>query len=339
MKAAVTEGKGDIRIVEVPVPEPGPYQCLCKISACATCTGTDLKIIHEKLPWKQDYPGIVGHESIGTVIETGAKVRYIKNGDIRLRPTAVYPGKKSGDYYSLWGGFAEYGLVTDARALKEDFPDTQAGYEQYQLEVPAAMNLTPAEAIMLITLKETAGYVADMKVTLNKSVVVLGAGSVASAMCLFSKLLGAYPLIAVARRNAPLKKIRRFGANFTVNNAKEDMVKRVMEITGGRGADFIIDTAGDVKFFKEAMGMLGKDGKISPYATFTSADAIKDVDETKIVRSNTGEVAAHNYMLDLVRMKKVNLKNFYSHIMPFSEIEKGFEMIEKKKASKIVFEM
>lgn len=339
MKVAVTEGKGDIKIVEVPIPEPGPYQCLCKTDACATCTGTDLKIIQEKLPWKQNYPGIVGHESVGTVIETGSKVRYIKKGDIRIRPTAVYPGMRFGQYYSLWGGFAEYGLVTDLKALKEDSPDTQAGYEQYQLGVPAEMNLTPAEITMLITLKETAGYVADMKVTLNKSVVVLGAGSVAMSICLFSKLLGAYPLIVVARRNAPLKKIQRFGANFTVNNAKEYMVKKIMEITEGKGADFIIDTAGDVGLFKEAMGMLGKDGKIAPYATFTSSDALKDVDETRILQARTGEVAAHNYMLDLVRLKKVNLKNFYSHIMPFSEIEKGFEMLKKKKAFKIIFEM
>lgn len=339
MKAAVTEGKGDVRIVEVPVPEPGSYQCLCKIIACATCTGTDIKIIHKKLPWKQDYPGILGHESVGTVVQTGDKVRYIKKGETYLRPTAVYPGKKSGDYYSLWGGFAEYGLVTDNRALKEDCPDTEPGYERYQMQIPADMKISPAEAIMLITLKETAGYVADMKVSLNSSVVVLGAGPVAMAMCLFSKILGAYPLIVVARRDGPLENIRRFGANFTVNNSKEDMVKKVMEITGGRGADYVIDTAGDVKFFTEACGMLAENGKIAPYATFTSADTLKDIDATKILRANTGEVPAHNYLLDLVRMKMVNLKNFYSHTMPFSEIKKGFEMIKNKKASKIVFEM
>jgi threonine dehydrogenase-like Zn-dependent dehydrogenase len=339
MKAAVTEGRGDIRIVEMPVPKPGLYQCLCKISACATCTGTDIKIIHEQLPWKEEYPGIVGHESIGTVIETGDRVRYIKKGEIRLRPCAIYPGMKFGDYYSLWGGFAEYGLITDARAMKEDNPDTQTGYEQYQLEVPADLNISPAEAIMLITLKETAGFVAEMKVGLNRSVVVLGAGSVASAMCLFSKLLGAWPLIVIARRDEPLENMRRFGANFTINNAKEDMKKRVVELTGGKGTDFIIDTAGDVKFFTDAVGMLAENGKIAPYATFTSADAIKGVDETKILKANTGEVAAHNYLLDLVRLKKANLKDFYSHTMPFVDITKGFEMIKKKEASKIVFEM
>lgn len=339
MKAAITEGKGDVRLVDVPVPEIGPYQCLCKITAWATCSGTDMKIIYGKLPWEEKYPGILGHESIGTVIQTGDKVRYIKKGEKYLRPTAVYQGKKLGEYYSVWGGFAEYGLVTDSKALREDHPETEIGYERYQLQIPTDINISPGEAIMLITMKETSGYVADMGVTLNKSVVVLGSGPVGSSMCLFSKILGAYPLIVVARRDEPLEKIKRFGANYTVNNTKEDMVKRVMEITNDRGADYIIDTAGDVKLFTEACGMLAENGKISPYATFTSADALKDIDETKILRARTGEVAAHNYLLDLTRMKIINLKSFYSHTLPFSQIEKGFEMLKNREASKIVFEL
>ncbi|MCM8777698.1 MAG: alcohol dehydrogenase catalytic domain-containing protein, partial [Candidatus Omnitrophica bacterium] len=77
MKAAITDGKGNIWIEEVPIPEVSPYHCLCKTLACATCTGTDIKIIHNKLPWKENYPAILGHESIGKVIKTGNKVKYI----------------------------------------------------------------------------------------------------------------------------------------------------------------------------------------------------------------------------------------------------------------------
>ncbi len=339
MKAAVTEGKGDVKIVEVPIPEPGPYQCLCKTLACATCSGTDMKIIHGKLPWKEEYPAIFGHESVGTVLKTGDKVRYIKKGETYLRPTAVYPGQKFGDFYSIWGGFSEYGLITDLKALLEDNPGTEPGYMQYQMNIPSDVKISPAEAIMLITLKETAGFVADMKISLNKSVAVLGAGPVAMSMCLFAKFFGAFPLIAVARRDEPLENIRRFGVNFTVNNSKENLVEKIREITGGKGVDFIIDTAGDEKLFGEAYNMLAGNGKIAPYATFTKDDALKNLDEMKILRANTGEVPAHNYLLDLVQMNKVNLKDFYSHTMPFSDIEKGFEMLKKREAFKIVFEM
>jgi len=266
-------------------------------------------------------------------------VRYIKKGKTSLRPTAVYPGQQFGGYYSIWGGFSEYGLITDIKALLEDSPGTEPGYMQYQMNVPIDIRISPGEAIMLITLKETAGFVADMKTALDSSVAVLGAGPVAMSICLFAKFFGAHPIIAVARRDEQLKTIRRFGVNFTVNNSKEDMVKKVMEITGGKGVDFIIDTAGDEKLFTEACSMLAERGKIAPYATFTRADALKDISESKILKANTGEVLAHNYLLDLVRMKKVNLKDLYSHTMPFSEIEKGFEMLKKREAFKIGFEM
>ena len=54
MKAAITDGKGKVWIGEVPRPVPGEYECLCKTKACATCTGTDSKHIHDKLPCATD---------------------------------------------------------------------------------------------------------------------------------------------------------------------------------------------------------------------------------------------------------------------------------------------
>ncbi|MDD3726447.1 MAG: zinc-binding dehydrogenase [Candidatus Ratteibacteria bacterium] len=336
MKAAITDGKGNVWLEEVPVPEVGPYHCLCNVLACATCTGTDIKIMYGKLPWKENYPAVLGHESVGKVIKTGEKVRYVKEGDIILRPTAVYPGEKIDGYYSIWGGFAEYGLVMDTEAFLEDHPGEETGYGKFQMKVPSTIE--PADAIMLITLKETAGYVADMGITLNDSVVVLGAGPVAMSITLFCKLRGAFPVIVVARRDDPLENIKRFGANYIINNTKEDMQKKVMDITGGKGVKYIIDTAGDEKLFQDAFKILARDGKIAPYAVFPE-EVFKRVDGTKILNAQTGEVPAHNYLLDLVRFGIVDLKEFYSHKLPFSEIKNGFEMLKNKEAFKVVFEM
>ena len=102
MKIAVTDGKGNIGIEKIPVPEIKPYQCLCKNLACSTCSGTDQKIINGQLPYPLDYPGILGHESIGVVVKTGEKVKYVKEGDIFLRPTVVYPSEKIGEFF-LYG--------------------------------------------------------------------------------------------------------------------------------------------------------------------------------------------------------------------------------------------
>ncbi|MCM8829838.1 MAG: zinc-binding dehydrogenase [Candidatus Omnitrophica bacterium] len=284
MKAVITDGNGNIWIEEVPIPEVGPYHCLCKTLACATCTGTDIKIIHNKLPWRENYPAILGHESIGKVIKTGKKVKYIKEGEIILRPTAVYPGEKLGGYYSIWGGFSEYGLVMDTQAYSEDHPGSDTGYGKFQMKVP--QDIEPADAIMLITLKETAGYVADMGITLNDSVVVLGAGPVAMAIVFFAKLRGAFPVIVIARRDGPLENIKKFGANHTINNTREDMTKNVMDITKGKGVKYIIDTAGDEELFQNAFSMLAEDGKIAPYAVFPE-EFFKKVDEKRIINART----------------------------------------------------
>jgi len=324
----------------VPVPEPGPYQSLCKILACATCTGTDRKHIENKLPWKQNYPGILGHESVGRVMETGNKVRNIKEGNIFLRPTAVYQGEKLGNYYSLWGGFAEYGLITDTKTFYKDNPEgILNNYTQFQQKIPEDISISPADATMLITLKETAGFAMSLKITLNTSLVILGAGSVAMSMCFFAKLIGAFPIIVIARRDEPLNRMKKFGANFTVNNKKEDMVKKVKEFTGDKGADYVIDTAGNEKLLTESLNLLAENGKTAPYATFATSNPTQNLDQSKVIQGVTGEAQAHNYMLDLVKMNLLNLEDFYSQRMPFDKIVEGFELLKNKKAFKIVFEM
>ncbi|MBM4082857.1 MAG: zinc-binding dehydrogenase, partial [Planctomycetes bacterium] len=272
MKAAITDGQGNVWLAETPAPKPNDYQCLCRILACATCTGTDQKHIHNKLPWAQKYPGVLGHESVGKVVSVGAKVKSFAVGDVVLRPTAVYPGERLAGYYSLWGGFAEYGLVTDAPALLADCPTAKpSSYARFHQKLPASVPMSPADATMLITLKETASYVASVGVRLYSSLVILGSGSVAISMCRFAKIFGAYPVIVVGRRDAPLAHAReRIGADFTVNVQSEDLVAKVRRLTHGKGVDFVIDATGDVEFLKRSLPVLSDAGKAAAYATYKS---------------------------------------------------------------------
>lgn len=341
MKAAITDGNGNVWCQDVPMPQPNDYQCLCKMLAAATCTGTDQKHIWNALPWKQEYPGVLGHESVGRVIEVGKKVRNIKPGDVFLRPTAVYNGQKLGGFTSLWGGFAEYGLVTDTKAWIEDEPSwTPHAYMKFQQRLPPDVLMSAADATILITLKETAGFVASVGVRLFKSVAILGAGSVGLCMCRFSKVFGAEPLIVVARRDVQLEYARRIGADSTVNSATSDVAQEVKRLTGGKGVDIVLDTTGDVRFLQTAVPMLAPDGKIAPYATYESGVAVKEhIPEKLLATGATGEVAAHQYMLDAVRLGLVRLSDYYSHRMPLSEVKRGFQLLHEKTAFKVVFDM
>ncbi|MBI3923904.1 MAG: zinc-binding dehydrogenase [Armatimonadetes bacterium] len=342
MKAAITDGVGNVWLDEVPMPEHNAYQVLCKTLACATCTGTDQKHLHNKLPWKQTYPGILGHESIGKVVSVGSEVRNYKEGDLVLRPTCVFPGEQLSEYTSLWGGFAEYGLATDAAAMREDNPDAQPNnYARFQQVVPAELPVAPADATMLITVKECASYVSSVGVRLYSSVVILGSGSVAYSMCRFAKVFGAYPVILVGRRDEPLAYAwERIGADFTVNVQKENLLARVREFTGGLGADFMIDTTGDATFMKECLPVLSESGKAAAYATYEGPEAVTNaIPEDKLTVGTTGEDIAHQYLLDAVKLGLVNLADFYSHLLPFAQISEGFKMLKAKTAFKIVFEV
>lgn len=342
MRAAVTDGKGKVWIAEVPRPEPGPFQCLCRHLACATCTGTDLKHIHDGLPWAQTYPGLLGHESIGEVIEVGAKVTAYRVGDWVLRPAAAYPGETLGGYTSMWGGFAEYGLVTDVAALKAADPSAVANnYTRFQLPVPRDLGVSPADWTMIITLKETASYASSLGVRLNSRVAVLGAGSVGIAMMRFAKVFGATPLLAVARRDEPLAYAREVvGADAVVNAAREDVAGRLRELSGGAGLDLLIDTSGDPELVGRCLPALAEGGKAAGYATYPRGQTLaQHVPAAQLATGRTGEDAAHAYMIDAVRLGLVRLRDYYTEALPFAGLAEGFERLQGKQAMKFVFEM
>lgn len=341
MKAAITDGAGKVWVDQIPMPEPNDYQCLCKHILCASCTGTDKKHIHNKLPWEQEYPGVLGHESIGVVIEVGKKVRNYQRGDMVLRPTPVYPGERIGDFSSMWGGFAEYGMVTDAAAWRAD--DAAApvnSYSQYQLTVPEDLGLNPADAVQLITLKEVTGYAHSVGVTLNTATLLLGAGSVALAFCRGIKLLGGSPLIVAARKDWQLALAKNVGADYVINTEKQDIREAVMEITGGAGVSRLIDATGSPQYIGKCLLALSADGKVSAYATYPTDDPLAShIPEDKLLGGITGEVWTHDYFLSALRHGMVRLDDLYSHRLPLRMISEGFDMLERKEAVKIVFDI
>ena len=99
-------------------------------------------------------PFILGHEGVGEVIATGERCRKFRVGDRVLRAGAAYPAGMEGAPRIGWGGFAEYGLLTDIEALRADDPSARptAGSAAMQQPIPAIW-ISPRP--VLITLKET----------------------------------------------------------------------------------------------------------------------------------------------------------------------------------------
>ncbi|MBR1966119.1 MAG: zinc-binding dehydrogenase [Lentisphaeria bacterium] len=343
MKAVITDGKGNVKLQDIEMVRPAEYQCLCRIDACATCSGTDQKLVNSGFAWADKYPAILGHEGVGTIIECGKNVKNFKVGDRVLRPAVALPGTMYGELASWMGGFAEYGLVTDIKAVENVSPDIDPfGYTRYQQVIPADCDISNADATMLVMLKEVAGACKGANITKGHTVLVLGAGAVAQAMCFFSSFAGAKVIVA-ARRAEPLELCRRCGADVTVNLFYDNLEEIVMQETCGNGVDRVMDAAGNVDLAVRGANLLADGGGIASYATVEGGSFPKERISPKgswqMLESAVPENCMHEEIIAMYNAGKLNPALFYTHKMDFAEFENGFPLLGAKKAGKIVFEM
>lgn len=341
MKAAVVEKPGVLSVKEVPEPKINKYQALVEILACATCNSTDRKLIEGKLSDAfSNFPGILGHESVGRVIEVGDKVKNYKVGDLVLRPVAVYPGDKLGDYYSLFGGFSELGVVTDYRIEMEDEDKKESDFtlwHLYQQTIPA--NFDPIDSTMLITFREVLDWSHKFGIDDKTKLVIIGSGPVGMTFVAYSKVLGAYPVIMIGRRDERLRLATDLGADFVINSTKENVKDKVLEYTEGSGATHIVEAIGKYDLINDAFSYLQKGGKIGIYGeTFPQFNlSWRDAPPTwSLTRILQDERDSHRQVIDSVRMGFVDPKKFYSHVVGLEDIKDAFKLIEEKKAFKVV---
>ena len=276
MKAVVVRKPGTLEVADVPDVKIDDYQALVRTLACSICNGTDRKILHGTIPFfgAEGYPGILGHESVGRVVKIGSKVTSFNEGDLVFRPIADVSG-----YYCCWGGFAEFGAVTDHKALEADGAKPSNGaHHPGQQVIPGEANVL--EATVCITLKEILSYLRALEVRPKHSLLVLGYGPVGLACAYLGKILGAHPVIVAGRRDEALRTAGAFGADGVVNFSSETISNKVRSIVP-EGVDFIIDAIGRADLVKEATASLHKGGKIGLYAVVDRNDPHLSTDDDK----------------------------------------------------------
>ncbi len=211
MKALVVPEAKRLDWVDIAQPEPGPYDALVKIDCCGICNSTDAKLIDGQMFWAPPFPFVLGHESTGTVVELGARVKNYRVGDRVNRPLAFWPQTREGLNIAM-GGFAEFGIVRDGAAMAADGDvSLQDDYNVLRQRVvnPA---LSAKEAALSISLAETASVLRSFPNLRGKTIAVLGTGVAGYAFMLWCKFAGAY-VVAVGRREERLELAKEtFGA-------------------------------------------------------------------------------------------------------------------------------
>jgi S-(hydroxymethyl)mycothiol dehydrogenase len=261
VRAVVARGKGaPVSLETIIVPDPGPGEALVKIEACGVCH-TDLHYREGGI--NDDFPFLLGHEAAGVVESVGEGVTDVAPGDFvilnwravcgqcracrRGRPWYCFSTHNAKQRMTLTdgtelspalgiGAFAEKTLVAAGQCTKVD-----------RAASAAAAGLLGCGVMAGVGAAINTGNVGR-----GDSVAVIGCGGVGSAAVVGSNLAGAAKIIAVDIDDSKLATARKLGATHTVNSRDADAVEAIRELTGGFGADVVIEAVGRPETYQQA---------------------------------------------------------------------------------------
>jgi S-(hydroxymethyl)mycothiol dehydrogenase len=257
----VSRKRGEpVEALTINVPDPGPGEAVVKIQACGVCH-TDLHYVEGGI--SDTYPFLLGHEAAGIVESVGPDVTGVAPGDfVILNWRAV-----CGNCRSCLRGRPQYCFSTHNAKQKmtlEDGTELSAalGIGAFiEKTLVAAGQCTkvdasvPPEVAGLLGCGVMAGLGAAINtgaVSRGDSVAVIGCGGVGGAAIMGSRLAGAAKIIAVDIDSRKLSKATELGATHTVNSRETDPVEAIRALTGGNGADVVIDAVGRPETYTQA---------------------------------------------------------------------------------------
>ncbi|RTI50421.1 alcohol dehydrogenase [Thermus scotoductus] len=248
MKAVVMEARGGpevLKVAEVPTPEPGPKEVRIRVKAAAL-NHLDIWVRKGVASPKLPLPHILGADASGVVDAVGPGVTGFVPGD----EVVVNPGLSCGHCERCLAG--EDNLCPKYEILGEHRFGAYAEYlvvpEVNLLKKPPNLSFEEAAAIPLTFLTAWQMVVDKLQVRPGEDVLVMAAGSgVSVAAIQIAKLFGAR-VIATAGSEEKLRKAKELGADETVNYTHPDWPKEVRRLTGGKGADKVVDHTGALYF-------------------------------------------------------------------------------------------
>jgi alcohol dehydrogenase len=234
-----------------------------KIDTTTIC-GTDLHIL------KGDVPAVtegrtLGHEAVGTVVETGTAVDNVKEGDKVLVSCISSCGRcsycREGMYsHCLNGGGWILGHLVDgvqAEYARVPFADNSL--------YPVPEGLSDEQVLFLADILPTGFEMGVLYggVEPGDAVAVVGAGPIGLASMMTARLYGPGRVVAIDVADSRLERSEAFGADETINNSKEDAVERVMELTDGLGADVAMEAVGVPETFELCTELVRPGGHVA----------------------------------------------------------------------------
>jgi S-(hydroxymethyl)mycothiol dehydrogenase len=342
VRAVIAREKGaPVSVETILVPDPGPGEALVQVQACGVCH-TDLHYREGGI--SDEFPFLLGHEAAGVVEAVGEGVTEVAPGDfVILNWRAVCGQCRACLRGRPWYCFATHN-ATQKMTLADGTELSPAlgigAFAEKTLVAAGQCTKVPEvrpEAVGLLGCGVMAGLGAAINtggVTRGDSVAVIGCGGVGDAAVAGARLVGAARIIAVDVDDRKLAWAKSFGATHTVNAKQADPVAAVRELTGGFGADVVIDAVGRPETWKQAFYARDLAGTVVlvgvPTPEMTLELPLLDVFGRggSLKSSWYGDCLPSRdfpMLVDLYQQGRLDLDVFVSEMIALDEVEKAFD--------------
>ncbi len=331
MRAVVYRGVNDLRLETVPVPRLGPGDLLVKVAVCGVCPTDIKKIQHGTVP----PPRIFGHETAGTVVRLGARVRGFRLGErvalhhhvpclkchfCRHRAFAQCPQYKrtgiTAGFDPAGGGYVEY-----VRVMAFALPGV--------VRIPARNSFE--EGALLEPVNTILKAVNRLALLRGDVAWVAGQGPVG---LLFTRLLAQRGARVLASDLLPsrLRLARQFGARWTVDARRPDFAEKIQRLTAGRGLDAAVIAVPSDEVVREAQALVRGAGQILLFAhTRRGTPAAVDlagvcVDEKDLLGSYSADFTLQQEVARLVFSRRLDVRPLMTHRFALEQTPAAVEL-------------
>ena len=338
MRAMVLEKPNQMILKEVPVPVINEDEVLIKIKYCGICGSDYGAFIGKYADEAALLPLVIGHEFFGIIAEMGAKVPADcfavgdrVSSDICLPCGTCYQCRRSEPL--LCRNFRQIGIHT---------AETSGGYSEY-VKVPwknlykIPDKVTDYQAAFIEPITTTLGASSKMGLKMASSIVIIGAGLGTIHGCM-AKLRGAAPIIIIDSNADRLAIAKKMCADYVINiNETPDVVAKVMELTNGVGADYVLEAVGMSETYELAFKMARAGGVVEAFGICSDDDYAKlrpvefVIHEKKVIGSCAG--IGHNWQeaITLLEYGRIDPTPMISMVVPLEETEAAIKELQVNK--------
>lgn len=327
-------GERDVRVEEVPRPTlEQPTDAIIRILGACIC-GSDLWPYRGLQP--VDGPSPMGHEYVGVVESLGDDVTGLQVGQTVVGSFIVSEFSAPNEYFLQPTRIDGVSFVGQSQAEYLRVPHATG------MLVPVPFTPDAAQLRSLLAASDvfgTAWFAAEAaQVRPGSTVVVVGDGAVGLCAVLAAREMGAKRIIAMSRHEDRQTIAREFGATDIVEERGEDGVAKIREMTGGLGAECVIEAVGMEASFRQAMHATKPGGHMGfvgvPHGVNFGADELFGLG----IHLHGGPAPVRRYLPDLIeriRTGAIEPGKVFTATLPLREAAKGYQMMDERKAIKV----